>query len=489
MAEDPDDERQGIASCVMAGRAMLGLARDESEEPRLRSLLTALATSAAPAAPILRHLRMRDTGSLLAASRALRAYCVAPTGRMVVPTFNYRQHRVEKVDLTSIEVMYADDAGIINIENNTAFASCLAECNSLQCLYCSHNSKLIVAICASGLGKLGELSVLDLSHNRLAVDDHRNFEREQPVGPLIAALPPRLRFLDLSYNLLHDEHVFLLVDGLEASCSSGTPPVLEQLLLRSNYLGNGAGFALASFMKSASGACLSRLDLRTNRIEADGACQMLSALQSHPNMREMRVGYNRQNKQQDLQTAGLASVLLRKALAANAKTKLEFLDLNNVRIGDSGIRQLSHSLALNNVLRRLDIAFNSIGPEGAEALGHALEANDHLREVDLRDNDIGDDGAVSLARGLGSNNSLRKIQVARNGISSRGVLALLGAVKARDQLNIDFGASGAGSLNHLQVRSMMGRTQSMANLTLIREVERGSMAGSGDGQMSMMFAC
>lgn len=51
------------------------------------------------------------------------------------------------------EVMYADDAGIINIENNTAFASCLAECNSLQCLYCSHNSKLIVAICASGLGQ------------------------------------------------------------------------------------------------------------------------------------------------------------------------------------------------------------------------------------------------------------------------------------------------------------------------------------------------
>jgi len=441
----------------------------------------------APASAILGHLRLRDIIQFHSASRSFRKFTSsAESGKLLVPTFAYRHHWAEMVALSSVEVMYADDAQIVTSSQNAEFAGHLRTCASLRELYCSHNQRLIATMFADGLGTLSNLVVLDASHNRLAVDDHRSFQREQPLGSLLVALPPRLRVLDLSYNLLGDQHAHQLVDALEASEEDIGSGCLEELVMRSNYLGNGAGFAFAQLMRGPAGHCLCRLDMRTNQVEADGACAMLSALQAHPRMKEMRVGYNKQNTKQDTETAKLASVLLRRALSEKSKNRLEVLDLNNVRVGDSGVKQLSHAVAMNYLLRRLYLAFNSIGPEGAEALGVALETNMTLRELDLRDNEIGDEGAESFSVSLQKNFALRKLQLARNGIGQRGAFSLMGAVRENGDLHIDFGASGEGSA---KLQSMMSRTVSMANLSFVREAQQEvRLSAADDGLTSLMFS-
>jgi len=482
-ADESQDVDKDISCYLRQADQPLGCATSDVEE---EGCSISVMVANAQAASLLQYLRLVDIMAFHLGSHACRKFCRSPHSyKLIVPTFFHQSRSVEHIDLPSVETMYADEIKVHSLSLNIEFAKCLQACASLKTLYCTKNIKLMVANIAPALVALTHLAVLDLSHNRLAIDDHRSFEREQILTPLISSLPHHVQVLDLSYNLLRDDHVFMLVEALTAHSGNS---YLEQLLLRSNMLGNGSGFALGQLMKSPAGASLWRLDLRTNRVEAEGACAMLTALQIHPRMKEMRVGYNRQNQKQDLETARLASMLLRKALSAKSCNRLEVLDLNNVRVGDSGMKQMSMALALNTLLRRLDLAFNSIGPEGAQFLATALESNGYLESVDLRDNEVGDEGAEALAAGLQHNFSLKRLQLARNGIGGRGALALLGAVRENSDLQVDFGASGDGSA---KLQTMMSRTPSMAGLRIMREAERefySAGAESGEQHTSLMFS-
>lgn len=196
---------------------------------------------------------------------------------------------------------------------------------------------------------------------------------------------------------------------------------------------------------------------------------MLNALKSHPRMREMRVGYNRQNTTQDLATAGLACLLIQKALGTKSLCRLEMLDLNNVRIGDEGMQRMAVALGSNNVLKRLDVCFNSIGLDGMRALSNALAQNQGLESLDIRDNEAGDDGAEALSLGLQTNYTLRKLKIARNEIGSRGAIALRSAMKGNPKLVLDFGNSGASSY---LLQGLVNRTPRMCDLQFLRESMR-----------------
>lgn len=439
------------------------------------------------AIPILSNLRLRDIAQLQFASCATCRFCHSPeNNKLLAPIFSYRPKWVSYIDMPSVCELYADDASLVSLGQNQEFCTCLQLCTSLKKLYCSMNGKLMAQLFSRALSNLRGLIVLDVSQNRLAIDDRGLIPKAEKLDCFFPALPSRLRVLDLSHNLLGDNHAYLLVDALDASfTNSGCG--LEELLLRSNMLGNGSGFAFGRLMRSPAGADLQRLDMRTNRVEAEGACAMLDALYLHSRMKEMRVGYNRQNTKQDLDTARVASILLQKALSEKSANQLELLDLNNVRVGDLGAQRLASAIARNSLLRRLDLAFNSIGPDGAKAIAGALEQNCYLKELDLRDNEIGDEGAYSFATALLKNTTLRRLQLARNGISGRGALSLRSAIGENDELCIEFGASGDESS---QLQGLMSRTPSLANLRFMRGAERESFGiqGSGDQLRSLMFS-
>jgi len=413
------------------------------------------------ASALLKHLRVRDIVAFHLSSAACHRFCRSQkSSKLIVPVLVMHRRWLRHVDLPSVEVLYADDQHLVSLAENEDFCGLLAACGSLSRLYCSHNAHLMAATFARTLAGLTGLIDLDVAHNRLAVDDRFGFCREQPLAPLFTSFPPHLRILDLSHNLLRDEHAEQLVEALEARYTAGGQG-LEQLVMRSNFLGDTAGFAFGQLLQGPAGAELRRLDVRTNRVDEPGACAMLKPLKVHPKMREIRVGFNRQNTKQCLEVSGLACLLLQRALSASS-CRLELLDLNNVRIGDEGVIRMAVALAVNNLLRRLDVAFNAIGPDGAKALGKALEQNHCLKELDLRDNEVGDDGAEALAKSLRKNYALVRVKLARNGISARGAIALRSSFEENSQLAVDFGASGA------QLQGMVRRTPRMADLQLMR---------------------
>lgn len=433
------------------------------------------------AAPILQFLKVQDIVGLHLASPDCYAFCRSPRShKLLVPTLFLKRLWIPKVELANVEALYADDAQLITFLQNDEFAGWLAACASLRELYCSHNQKIMIQALARGLANLQQLVVLDLAHNSLGVDGR--FQREQPLDQIFTALPPFLRILDLSYNSLKDSHALRLVEILESKCVAKGG--LEQLRLRSNYLGNSAGVAFGHLLRIPAGTKLRCLDMRTNRMEEEGACAMLLALREHPRMQEMRVGYNRQNSKQDLETAQLARIVLQRALGF--KSCLKMLDLNNVCIGDEGMKRVSNALAQNTTLTRLDIAFNGIGPEGAQALATALEHNTHIQHLDIRDNEIGDVGAQRLAVGLAQNQSLRKLLLARNELTPQGGLSLMAAIRGNERLHIDFGASGS---NMSRLQGVMSRNPTMADYRFMRDVER-EMPPAEDSQnlVSLMFS-
>mmetsp|Transcript_158590 Transcript_158590/g.280071 ORF Transcript_158590/g.280071 Transcript_158590/m.280071 type:complete len:639 (-) Transcript_158590:31-1947(-) len=439
------------------------------------------------ASSVLQYLKIREIADFHFASQTCHKFCrAARTNKLVVPTLVLRNLLMDYVDLASVETLYADDAGLTSVDQNDQFAKWLSTCTSLRHLYCAQNKGLIVATFARAMPALSNLVALDLAHNRLAVDERTRFQRPQALTPICSRLPLSLQILDLSYNLLQDDHVHELVDALETTKAAGATG-LEKLMLRSNYIGNGAGFALGHLMRNPAGSKLYSLDLRTNRVEAEGACAMLAALQEHRRMREMRVGYNRQNARQDLETARLATILLQKALSTNSRNQLELLDLNNVRVGDEGISRMAIALSLNMLLKTLCLAFNSIGSKGAEALATALEHNVTLEILDIRDNEVGDEGAQALANSLKLNRVLKDLRLARNNIGNVGALALMSAVHVSSQLKVDFGASGGGTS---RLQGMMSRDPSLADLRAVRDAERelaeASAAGAAD--VSMLFS-
>jgi len=429
---------------------------------------------------LLGFLRVHDIVALHFSSTTCHRSCRSPcSGKLLVPVFTVRRRWLRHVDLPCVEALYADDLRLSSLAENDEFAALVANCKGLRRLFCSRNGNIMASALTRALMTVPQLSELDLAHNRLAVDERFSVHREQPMGPLFSSIPSRIQVLDLSHNLLRDEHANQLVEALEASFQAGGRG-LQALLVRSNYFSNGAGYAFGRLMRHPAGAGLQRLDLRTNQVEEEGACAMLKSLKSHPSMREMRVGYNRQNMAQSLETAALACLLLQRALSAGSCNRLQLLDLSNVRIGDEGIAKIAAALRSNHLLRRLDVAFNSIGPEGAAALGGALEQNEALEELDLRDNELGDDGAEVLASKLKKNLVLSKLKLARNGISTRGAIALRTVYLGNSNLTVDFGASGA------QLRGVVRRnTPRMADLQLMRD----SLRETSTGEISNVFAC
>jgi len=402
-----------------------------------------------PAPVLLRYLRLCDIVALQFGSAACSQFCCSSESRkLIVPVFSLQRCWLSNVDLPSVEVLYADNMRFGTLDEQDLFMGWLGACASLHAFHCSHNENLLPAKLGGALAKLPGLAVLDLAHNELAVDKRGHSQHDRPLGALFSAVTRFVRVIDLSYNSLRDSHAESLVEALDAACGEHDG-CLEQLVLRSNSLGNTAGFAFGQLMRRPAGRRLRRLDMRTNQVESTGACAMLSALKSHAYMREVRIGYNRRNTKQDLETAGLACLLLQQALSAKGCNQLALLDLNNVRIGDHGTKKVATELAANQLLKQLYVTFNDIGPEGAQALAKALKDNSCLEALDIRDNEVLDEGADALACGLKGNVALSRLLVARNEIGTKGAEALAAAVRRNPQLRVDFGASGVDS-RHLQ---------------------------------------
>lgn len=378
------------------------------------------------AAAILQFLRIRDIATFHFASKCHFEMCRGKaSGKLLVPVLTFDWAYTGKIDTASVHTIVADDARIATLEQNENFSKFLHCCTGLQHILCSKNIMLNVKLLGEALRHRTSLVTVDLAGNDFA-------RKGSDPEPLFLALPARLQLLDLSYNLLEDRHVYKLTEALEQT-GLGT---LEELLLRSNALGNGACFALGGLLRCPAGMVLRRLDLRTNRVGSEGACGLLRAVGQHRHIRSLRLGYNAGNKQQDLATAQQCALLLRGK--GGPAGWLQRLDLSNVRIGDEGAFKLGFALAQNKTLKLLDLAFNAIAAMGAQALAAGLCQNEVLEILDLRDNEVGDEGATALAAALSTTQTLRQLLLGRNEVGDKGAKALVAAFKLNNITRVDF---------------------------------------------------
>ncbi|CAF1091081.1 unnamed protein product [Adineta ricciae] len=85
------------------------------------------------------------------------------------------------------------------------------------------------------------------------------------------------------------------------------------------------------------------------------------------------------------------------------------LDLSSNQIGAEGTRHIGDALPTNMTLTKLDLSSNQIGAEGARHIGDALPTNMTLTKLDLSSNQIGAEGAQLIEDALDRNASVNMV--------------------------------------------------------------------------------
>ena len=128
------------------------------------------------------------------------------------------------------------------------------------------------------------------------------------------------------------------------------------------------------------------------------------------------------------------------ALRGNAMMKT--LDLSNTCISDwnAAAKEIGEALAVNGVLKTLNLCRNDIGDKGAAAIGEALAVNGVLKTLWLGGNKINDEGAAAIGEALAVNGVLTDLNLWDNIIGDEGAKALASA------LRVNGGGGGAGRI-------------------------------------------
>lgn len=220
----------------------------------------------------------------------------------------------------------------------------------------------IVAIAdAFERGACSGLLELDLSGNwRLG---------EEEGAEAVARMLKRLRELEI-LRLRHcglGAKVHTICDTL----AGGACPVLEEINLGSNEMGDEGAAALGSMLSGGAVPRLSKLIVGANRLSATSLTSIMTGL-VEGGQRIRHLGVSRFKKGT---VEGRVTALL-DGLRAGVGHHLRVLDVSRWNLSVDGTHQLCDGLAdgVCPVLEELELGWNKIGDEGAEALGLLVSA-------------------------------------------------------------------------------------------------------------------
>ncbi|CAE7189283.1 Nlrc3, partial [Symbiodinium sp. CCMP2456] len=266
----------------------------------------------------------------------------------------------------------------------------------------------------------------------------------------------RLQILDLSFNLIYDFGVKVLVKSLELSRwlralylnNAGITDMGVQVLAPA--LGKHPHLEMVDLSGNAIGYGIEELAGHVGQERAQAECLKLRL--SDPTC----PGIGRKAAEA-LARSGctVLDILATRSFDSAAFKVLQsgyVLQIHCVgELGSERAEVLARGLAHTPALRVLDLRENTIGPHGGQVLAPALCRLQHLRELGLRHNLLRDLGAQAVAAALAGKTSLEHLDFGLNVIFANGIKALAMALRNLPNLKdlrldfneMEFGGQGA----------------------------------------------
>ncbi|XP_059818694.1 NACHT, LRR and PYD domains-containing protein 3-like isoform X1 [Hypanus sabinus] len=200
-------------------------------------------------------------------------------------------------------------------------------------------------------------------------------------------------------------------------------PSLMVLSLNDNKLGD-AGVKLVSAALLKSGCKLQELGLWNVGLTDSGAKDLASALSMNPSLTELNLNDNK---------LGDSGVKLVSAALKNSKCKIQKLWLRNVGLTSSGAKDLATTLRRNPSLMELNLGGNKLGDSGVKLVSAALRNSGcKIQKLWLYDVGLTDSGAEELVSALSANPSLTELDLSNNKLGDSGVELVSAALRNQE---------------------------------------------------------
>lgn len=148
------------------------------------------------------------------------------------------------------------------------------------------------------------------------------------------------------------------------------------------------------------------------------------------------------------------------------------LDLSECALGDEGIENLAHGLAINHSVRELLLCKNKIGDYGARLLSECFASNSTLVHVDLSRNCIWPKGGIALSQAFRENCNIKKLSLKTNYLDDAFATDLLESLSFNgivQQIILDFNTISVKLL--IQINQVLSMNKMNFERKVIPDIE------------------
>lgn len=263
------------------------------------------------------------------------------------------------------------------------------------------------ALIVSSLLDHASIHKLNLYDNKISIDG------AVAVSSCLKSNCTTIEELNMSKNSISNEGIAKLCEAIQMIFS------LQKLELSKCMLNEGLEI-IFNILKSSAFSMLLEVDVSHNTISIEGAYEVAEVLKINCTLQKFDISYCGIPKDgvvviseayRDNTTLG-ELVISWGMDQITVNTKVEYCQLSNKSIDDTGALIISNFLYNNVYIKKLDVSCNRISDQGALAISNCLKNNNVLQKLDLSNNaGITPTGTETVFGAIQENTSLEKLHI------------------------------------------------------------------------------